>query len=163
MRPVLIALWLTGCRPSEIKRVTVEDFDGKRWTIKKHKTRRKKKAPRVVYLSPCAVTLSRILAGDRTSGPLFQPGEGRRWKYSEMRQRFHRLREREKIDKRCVLYSLRHTWITNALLRGLDVATVAALAGTSIKMISDHYGHLSQHENHLEAAVNRVAGASQSP
>lgn len=156
-RPVLIALWLSGCRPSEIRRVRIEDFDGKRWTIKKHKTRKKKKKPRQIFVSPCLGTLSKIVAHGRSSGPLFQPKSGEKWEYSEMRRRFERLRKRIDANPKLVMYSFRHTWITNAMLSGEDVATIASLAGTSIRMIDEHYGHLSQHESHLEIAALRIA------
>lgn len=160
-RPVLIALWLSGCRPNEIRRVRAEDFDGKRWTIKHHKTAEKTKRPRQVFCDPCLATLSRIAAHRRKSGPLFQPQKGERWEYRDMLQRFKRLKKKEKsVDRKCVMYSFRHTWITNAMLAGLDVATVAAVTGTSIRMIDQHYGHLSQHESHLEAAVIKVRVAS---
>ncbi|MEO1528489.1 MAG: site-specific integrase [Planctomycetota bacterium] len=159
-RVVLTALWLSGCRPSEIRRVRVEDFDGKHWTIKKHKTRKKTKKPRKVFLCPCLQTLSKIAAAGRESGPLFQPRKGERWNYEDTRKRFDRLRKRTKTDAKCVMYSYRHSWITRAMLAGLDVATVASLAGTSIRMIDQHYGHLSQHESHLEAAAVRVAKKS---
>lgn len=158
-RAVLIALRLSGCRPSEITKLTIADFNGATWTIKKHKTRKKKIRPRIVYLPPCLLTLSRILAGDRLSGPLFLAAADRGWKYSDMRLRFQRLRDKAKADPKCVLYSFRHTWITEALLAGVDVATVAEMAGTSIQMIDRHYGHLCQHPKHLTDAAGKVARA----
>lgn len=157
-RPVLIASWLTGCRPSEIRRVKIQDVTNGRWVIAKHKNQKKSKRPRVVYLSPCMKTLTRILSHGRKSGPLFQPRDGGRWTYRETLQRMKRLKKKSsEIDKKCVLYSFRHTWITRAMLAGLDTGTVAAMAGTSIRMIDEHYGHLSRHEDHLEAAAARVA------
>jgi site-specific recombinase XerD len=41
-----------------------------------------------------------------------------------------------------VLYTLRHSWITDAITGGIDLLTVAKLAGTSLAMIEKHYGHL---------------------
>lgn len=158
-RQVLIALRLSGCRPSEIVAVNIRDFDGTTWTIKEHKTKKKKRKPRMVYLSPCLQTLSRIAARGRESGPLFLANADRGWKYSDLRLRFQRLRAKAYADPKCVLYSFRHTWITNALLAGVDVATVAEMAGTSIQMIDRHYGHLSQHRQHLSEAAAKVAKA----
>jgi integrase len=155
----LIALHLTGCRPGEVAKVQIEDFDGESWTIAKHKTKRKKKQPRVVYLGPCAQTLSRILAHGRKHGPLFRPHQSRPWKYSDARRRFGRLRDRIDIEKDCVMYSFRHTWITNAMVATGDVAAVAEMAGTSIKMIQDHYGHLSQRRSFLMESAGKIAQA----
>lgn len=158
-RVVLIALRLSGCRPGEIARLKVEDFDGSTWTIREHKNKKKKRKPRVIYLCPCLVTLTRVAARGRESGPLFLAGDGRGWKYSDMRLRFQRLRAKAKASPECVLYSFRHTWITNALLAGVDVATVAEMAGTSIQMIDRVYGHLSQHKSHMIDAALKIRAA----
>lgn len=39
-------------------------------------------------------------------------------------------------------YTLRHSVITDLVVGGLDLMTVAKLAGTSVAMIDKHYGHL---------------------
>ncbi len=158
-RQLLIALRLSGCRPSEITTIQIADSSGDRWTIREHKNRKKKIKPRVVYLSPCLQTLTRITARGRKAGPLFLAAADRGWKYSDMRLRFQRLRDKTGTTKKCVLYSFRHTWITEALLAGVDVATVAEMAGTSIQMIDRHYGHLCQHRQHLSDAASKVAAA----
>jgi len=158
-RAVLIALRLSGCRPSEIASLEIGDCSADSWTIRKHKNRKKKRRPRVVYLSPCLQTLTRIASRERDVGPVFLADKDRGWKYSDMRLRFQRLRAKAKLSLKCVLYSLRHTWITEALLAGVDVATVAEMAGTSIQMIDRHYGHLNQQQKHLSDAA-RAVGAS---
>jgi len=158
-RAVLLALRLSGCRPSEVINATIEDFDGSTWTIREHKNRKKTQRPRVVYLSPCLQSLTRASARGRESGPVFLAADGRPWKYSDIRKRFERLRDKTGISSKCVLYSFRHTWITEALLAGVDVATVAEMAGTSIQMIDRHYGHLSQAKNHMINAAAVVASA----
>jgi len=151
---LLIALRHSGCRPGEVAAVRVEHVQNDTWVMAKHKNARKQQRPRVVYLSPCLQTLTRIAAHGRTKGPLFKPNPERGWQYSDMRRRFERLRKRRNVDKQCVLYSFRHTWITDTMIAGVDVATVAEMAGTSIQMIERHYGHLSQRSDHLkEAAV----------
>jgi len=42
------------------------------------------------------------------------------------------------------MYTLRHSWITDAIVAGMDLLTVSKLAGTSLLMIEKHYGHLVQ-------------------
>lgn len=158
-RSILIALRLSGCRPSEITRLMIEDCSPDAWTIREHKNRKKTYRPRTVYLSPCLQTLTAIASRGRASGPVLRPEADREWKYSDMRLRFQRLRKKTGTSPKCVLYSFRHTWITEALTAGVDVATVAEMAGTSIQMIDRHYGHLNQQRKHLSDAARAIASA----
>ncbi len=158
-RTLLTVLSLSGCRPGEVAAVRIEDWHGDRWILKKHKTAKKTRKARVVYLCPCLLTITRIAAGNRKKGPLFMAAPGEPWTYSKMRRRFERLRKRMNIDPACVLYSFRHTSITNALVASVDVATVAEVHGTSIQMIEIAYGHLCQHQKHLSKAVYMMAKA----
>jgi integrase len=50
------------------------------------------------------------------------------------------------------LYTLRHSFITQALSDGLTTLDVARLTGTSLAMIDRHYGHLVQ-----SASAERLA------
>jgi integrase len=38
-----------------------------------------------------------------------------------------------------VTYTLRHTWITGLVASGMDIVSVARLAGTSVEMIDRYY------------------------
>lgn len=158
-RTLLTVLSLSGCRPSEVASVRVEDWYNDRWILRNHKTAKKTRRARVVFLCPCLRTLTRIAAGNRKKGPLFMCAPGEAWTYTRMRVRFERLRKRLKLDPKLVLYSFRHTSITNALMAEVDVATVAEVHGTSIQMIQQSYGHLCQHSKHLNQAVFKMAKA----
>jgi integrase len=52
-------------------------------------------------------------------------------------------------------YRWRHTAISTLLMRGEDIATVAAFTGTSVAMIERTYGHLL--DRHLQGAAERLA------
>jgi len=41
-------------------------------------------------------------------------------------------------------YTLRHSVLTDLVLGGLDLLTVAKISDTSVAMIEKHYGHLRQ-------------------
>ena len=41
------------------------------------------------------------------------------------------------------LYTLRHSFITDAINQGMNTLAVARLVGTSLRMIDRHYGHLA--------------------
>lgn len=154
-RLVLVAMRHAGGRPQDVANVRIENVNVDCWVIPEHKTLRHTGRPRIVYLSPCLQTITRILAGNRKAGPLFR---GRRGKLTTnaIKCRITRLREELGVSD-VVAYSYRHTYITDALERGVDVATVAELVGTSVAMIQRHYGHLSKRADHLKnAAANAV-------
>lgn len=46
------------------------------------------------------------------------------------------------LEKDIVMYSCRHTFITNQLKRGANINIVAKHSGTSVEMIEKHYNHL---------------------
>jgi integrase len=59
------------------------------------------------------------------------------------------------------LYNFRHSFITESLVNGLDAVTVSVLAGhRDTTMISRHYGHVAQKQEHMRAAANRARPAS---
>lgn len=58
-------------------------------------------------------------------------------------------------DRAGVTYhTLRHTFASWLLMRGVDMYTVAQLLGDTVKMVEDTYGHLSQ--DHTAEAVGRL-------
>jgi site-specific recombinase XerD len=61
-----------------------------------------------------------------------------------------------KLPGDAVLYSIRHAAISEMLSAGLDPLSVARLAGTSVEMISKHYGHLVQDHVRKQLAQVRV-------
>ena len=55
------------------------------------------------------------------------------------------------------LYALRHSYVTEALVRGVDAVTVSVLVGhRDTTMISRHYAHLAVRPDHLGAAARRA-------
>lgn len=156
-RLILMAVKMTGCRPGELLELKVEHVGKDTWEIDKHKNRRKTKRLRVIYPCPCMETLAKIASSGRTSGPMFVPESGNQWTYSKLRTRMDRLKKRVKAPAECVLYSFRHTSITDSLLAEIEIATVAEIHGTSIKMIQTNYAHLCQHQNSMKAASLKLA------
>jgi site-specific recombinase XerD len=47
-----------------------------------------------------------------------------------------------KLPTDATMYVLRHSTITDLVHGGLDLLTVAQIAGTSARMVEAHYGHL---------------------
>lgn len=154
---VLIALRHCGGRPQDVSNVRVEHVrdKGSAWQIPEHKNRRHTEQPKTVYCSPCLQTITKILSHTRSSGPLFRGRRGR-LTVNAITCRVKRLREQLKLPLGTVAYSYRHSYITDALERGVDIATVAELVGTSVTMIQRHYGHLENRSDHLSLAARKA-------
>lgn len=154
LRLFLIALRLSGARPSEVRTVTAEHFrpDLQAWVLPKHK-RDKTTYARTVHLHPCLLTLTRILCHARPSGALFLNANKKPWRKNAVTDRMRRLRKKLGLPNGTVAYSMRHSFITEGLVNGVDLTTMAELTGTSVEMISRHYAHLDQKTQHLQRAA----------
>jgi integrase len=60
-----------------------------------------------------------------------------------------------------VYHTLRHTFASWLIMRGVDLYTVAQLLGNSLKMVEKIYGHLAP--DFRQRAVDRLAGAVRMP
>jgi integrase len=163
-RDFVFALQETGCRPGEVRKVTAEDVNLQLgvWVLQHHKTRKKTGLPRVVYLTPGMIELCKRLVERWPEGPIFRGP--RRWNYrpfsrNAIRCRFRRLRAKLPQLKGVISYTYRHSYITDALERGVSAATVAELAGhKDLTMLQAHYVHLSEKRKHLAEAARKAAG-----
>ena len=147
-----------GARPIQVREVTRENVSpcGTMWVFQRHKTSGKTGSPLVVYLSPCLQTLTKILLAKRT-GNLFVNGLGEPYSKNAVVHRLARMRKTLKIEG-VIAYAYRHTFATDALLAGNDLATVAAMLGhKDVSMVSKVYGHLDQNQKHMHAAVAKTA------
>ena len=163
-RDFVSALQETGCRPGEVAKVTAANVDLERgiWKFTEHKTKESTGKDRIVYLTPGMIDLSTRLMARFPDGPLFRgPRRAGQKPYTRnsIRCRFRRLRKKLPHLKGVIAYTFRHSYITDALERGVSVAAVAELAGHSdLRMIQEHYGHLSQKAVHLRDAARKAAG-----
>ncbi|AMV31267.1 site-specific tyrosine recombinase XerC [Pirellula sp. SH-Sr6A] len=158
--PLMIALYHLGSRPQAVRIVKASDVSacGRFWILKRHKTAEKTNRPQQIALSPCLQTLTRILMARRSSF-LFVNANGDPWSKNAVGLRMRKIRKRLGIPN-LMPYNLRHTFATDALLAGQDIATVAALMGhTSTEMVSRYYGHLDQHKGHLADNAAKIAAA----
>lgn len=133
----LQAMLLTGCRPGELASCTVGDLDPAGLLTVTGKTGR-----RTVPLSPKALALLRGAAGQRDAPEPLLTRSGIAWTRFEWRDAFREARNAACLPETVVMYSLRHVAISEMLVSGMDPMTVSKIAGTSIEMISRHYGHL---------------------
>lgn len=152
----LLAMMGTGCRPSEVASVTAKQVNLELgvWVLPQHKTAKKTGKPRIVYLSPVMLELTRSQMTRNPVGPLFPNLRGRQFDRNAWRCRFRRLREKHPSLSGVVCYSLRHSFATDALVNGVGIAQVAELMGhTSTEMVSRVYGHIASNVDHMRRAA----------
>jgi integrase len=156
---VLIALWHSGARPIQIRLLEAKNVnEAGDWVFQRHKTKGKTGKALIIRTSPCLHTLTKILMYSRPVGPLFLSPIGFPWTKDGIARRFRRMREDLKLDPAITVYAYRHTYATDALVGGADLATVAALLGHSdAQMVSRVYGHLAKMDDPMRKAAVSVA------
>jgi site-specific recombinase XerD len=70
--------------------------------------------------------------------------DGKPWAHSDWDELVKEAAATAGLPKETCLYTLRHSFITQALLDGMSTLVVAKMVGTSLAMIEKHYGHLVQ-------------------
>lgn len=162
LRPLLFALRQTGARPQELRELTWGDVRDDHLVLAEHKTSGKTRKPRVIHLSPL---MQRFFAVLRARGAgrdhVFWNARGRPWTANALRLRIARLKERLGLADDVCAYLLRHAFGTNAVLNGVDVATVAELMGhASTEVTTSVYIHLADQRSHLQDAAALAGSAS---
>lgn len=148
---------LTGCRPREMRVIEFKHLDGDK-LILPFKDSKGQKKRRVIYLNKAAKEIFEYHAADNLIGPVFRNSCHEPWTKGSLNNAVRRLRNRiakkaTAIEGLCP-YVFRHTWATEQLKKGVDVATVAALMGNSPQVVLETYQHVARDEDHLLSVVN---------
>jgi len=157
-RDLLTVTWETGCRPQESLRVEARhvDLTSSRWVFPASESKGKR-IPRVVYLTPIALEITKRLMEKHPTGPLFRNTDGKVWTPYATNCRFQHVRRKTGI--KYSLYSLRHSFAQHALIRGVDCMTVATLLGHSDpNTLGRVYQHLSQDSGFLQEQLRKATG-----
>ena len=164
-RRVVRVMRATGCRPIEVRTVTAKEVNLElgAWVFPvghlANKTGKRTGRPRVTYLPRSVQRLIQALLKRYPTGPLFRNTKDKPWTGNAIRLRWKRFREKLDLPAGTCAYAIRHTYTTEGLARGVSPATMAELLGhQSLRMISQHYGHLEQKSQHLRDAAERAAG-----
>ncbi|MDD2662868.1 MAG: site-specific integrase [Dechloromonas sp.] len=153
LKPLIKALMETAARPGEIASCLVGDLNQTNQTL----VLRGKTGRRTVPLSTNAFRHLKQCAGKRSvDEPLIVRDNGSAWDRYSWRDSFQEARSAANIvgADEVVIYSLRHCAISEMVINGMDLMTVARLAGTSIDMINSHYGHLEP--THAKEQLNKI-------
>lgn len=160
-RDMLTVLRETGCRPQEVRAVEARHVRDGRWVFGRAESKGKKDQ-RIVYLSDATNEITQRLASKYPEGPIFRNRRGRVWTHNAVVLRFKRLRENLNLDK-ITAYTIRHTFATEALERGVDPISVALLMGhKDATMIARVYQHLTQKPEHMRKKLRQATGSADS-
>ncbi len=144
-RIVLTAL-LTGMREGELLNLKWSEIDFNTRLIKISHSKGKK-----IRHVPMNSELENVLKSiPSVSDYVFGTQKGKA-KFSLYRKPFEKAVEQSEI-KDCVFHTLRHTFASDLIMKGVDLKTVAELLGHSTTVMTERYSHLSK--EHRQMAVD---------
>lgn len=153
---LLVILWATGARPSEVASITsgmVKASKDGVLVLEAHKTASKGKHRHLLLAGEAwAIVQRRAAEGE---GFIFKGLNGK-LTATAIGSRLRDLCKKAGI-RHLVPYGYRHTFATDALAAGVPDATVAALLGhCDTSMIHKHYSHLSSRTRALKDAAAKI-------
>lgn len=89
------------------------------------------------------------------TAPMFARFDGKRWDKDAWKGPIKETVKAAGLPSGTTAYTFRHSVITDLVVEGVDLLTVAQISGTSVVMIERHYGHLR--DDVASAALARVA------
>lgn len=127
-------------RPGALAALEVKDYDAR---LAQLSVRIDKTGARRFKLPPATAALIESQCTDKIGGaPIFSRSNGTPWNKDAWKGPIKDAVLAAGLPKTATAYTLRHSVITDLVHSGLDLLTVAQLAGTSVRMIEAHYGHL---------------------
>jgi integrase len=141
----------TGARTSELAVARVRDFSdrSRQIILREHKRSKTQQVATVrhIDLNDSALETVRRLCANRDSDEfIFLRRSCKPWNKKTLNKRLHSVRRiavalGTPVGEGVTMYDFRHLWISDMLMAGVDVMTVARMAGTSVRMIETVYGH----------------------
>lgn len=139
VRRLIEATMHTGCRAGELTGARRSAFDARTQSLSVSG----KTGARTIPLTDPGVALFEDFATDKLPNAyLLTRDDGKPWGHSDWDEEVKAAASRAKLPAGTCLYTLRHSFITQALLDGVSTLEVAKIVGTSLAMIERHYGHL---------------------
>jgi integrase len=157
-RTFLEVVYNTGMRPSEAMAIEARHHDRAASTLTMDsKTTRVTRRKRVIVLTPRINEVLAGLAEVNPTGPLLRNLRGRPWTRNATASRFKRLREKLGMGREGTTEAFRHRFATDALVKGVPTATVAAMLGhVTETMVVRRYSKIHQNTEHLRELVQRI-------
>jgi integrase len=142
-RRLVQAALATGCRYSELCRMTVADFDPDSKTVAIHITK-SGKARRVVLTDEANALFVQWCAGRAGGDVLLLRADGTPWRISHQEGPMRKACDNARITPPAGFHVLRHTHGSLLAMRGVPMAVIAQQLGhASVKVTEKHYAHLA--------------------
>jgi len=141
--PFVRMLCLLPLRPGAVAGLKVSSFDPRtsELTIGRDKSG---KPRRIVTPEGVSALLTLQVDGRGQDEPLFVQLNGLPWTKDSWKRPVARAARSAGLSSSATAYTLRHSTITDLVVGGLSLLTVAQISDTSVEMIERHYGHLIQ-------------------
>lgn len=153
LRPFIVSLALLPFRPGDVALLKVQNLDIKHRMLNVPSG---KTGARPIPLAGDALTHFKTCAKDKLPGAwLISRTDGRQWDRFAWRDEIKAAAKLAKLPADTCAYTMRHSVITDLVVGGLDIFTIAKISGTSISMIEKHYGHLQR--EHARIALESLA------
>lgn len=144
-------MYFTGCRPQEARILEARHIHDDVVIFPADES--KGESGRVLYLIDEAKSIVERLT--KSSGPIFLNTRGIPWTKDSIKCRLNRISK--KVGFRVVAYGIRHSYCTNALMKGVDPISLARLMGhKSTKMIDTVYSHLAANPQFLKEQAKKA-------
>jgi integrase len=130
-------------RPGALAQLCVRDFDSRlgQLSIRLDKTG----ARQITLPAQTAAIFTEACKNKLPAAPIFTQPNGKAWDKDAWKDPFKAAALASGLPADAVMYSLRHSAITDLSEIGLPLLTIAQISGTSVKMIEKHYGQLQAH------------------
>lgn len=143
-----------GCRTSELACIQVKHVDFRKCQVVVRHKRELTMAdpvPRVLTLNDAELAIFKLHCRGKSPDDFVftQPG-GQAWCQDRLNERFKKVRDIAGVRDTITIYSYRHLWISEAIEADVPLATIAEMAGTSVKQIEATYGHI-RHSHRSDA------------
>lgn len=160
IRPFLQAMTLLPVRPGALARLTVGRLDSRNSLLSVG--RDKAGSNRTLPLPEPTLRVFEAAAKDKPRNAfLFQRANGKRWDKDSWKGPVKDAVIAAGLPPEATIYTVRHSVITDLVVGGLDLATVAKLAGTSLLMIDKHYHKLVK--SRATAALSALQNSAPTP
>jgi integrase/recombinase XerD len=147
-RALVMLLYSSGLRVSEVVRLRPEDLDGDRGLIRIRSGKGKKDRYTLLSRRALEAVERHLLFHDSPSGPWLFPGErqGRHLSTRSVQKMVSRARVRAGIRKRVTPHTLRHSFATHLLEGGTDLRYIQELLGHASSRTTEIYTHVSNRD-----------------